>query len=112
MQFSGIVIHGKKLGRTIGYPTANIELAPWLVEDGVYALNIEFDDATYAGMWTYRESITLFEAHVFDFTWDLYGKTLTIEIVNKIRDNRKFDSLEELKIQIQKDQEQAKSFAF
>jgi len=50
MQFSGIVIHGKKLGRTIGYPTANIELAPGSVEDGVYVLGIEFDNMTYAGM--------------------------------------------------------------
>lgn len=112
MSFSWTVIHGKKLGRTIGYPTANIELAPWLVEDGVYALKIEFDDTTYAGMWTYRENITLFEAHVFDFSWDLYEKTLIITIVWKIRDNRKFESLDELKMQIQKDQETAKSFAF
>ncbi len=50
MSFSGIVIHGKKLGRTIGYPTANIELAPGIVEDGVYALRIGFDGINYAGM--------------------------------------------------------------
>ncbi len=50
MSFSGIVIHGKKLGRTIGYPTANIELAPGIVEDGVYALSIGFDGINYAGM--------------------------------------------------------------
>jgi riboflavin kinase / FMN adenylyltransferase len=50
LNFSGIVIHGKKLGRTIGYPTANIELAPGIVEDGVYALGIEFDGMTYTGV--------------------------------------------------------------
>lgn len=112
MQFSWTVIHGKKLGRTIGYPTANIELAPWVVEDGVYALMIDFDGMSYTGMWTYREDITLFEAHLFSYAWDLYDKVLTITIVAKIRDNKKFDSLEELKDQIQKDQEQAKTFAF
>ncbi len=112
MSFSGIVIHGKKLGRTIGYPTANIELAPGIVEDGVYALRIGFDGINYAGMWTYREGIALFEAHLFDYSGDLYDKTLTITIVGKIRDNRKFSSLEELKMQIQKDGEQAKTFAF
>lgn len=112
MNLSGIVIHGKKLGRTIGYPTANIELAPGIVEDGVYALGIEFDGMTYTGIWTYRENIALFEAHLFDYTGDLYGKTLTITIVWKIRDNQKFNSLEELKNQIQKDSASAKSFAF
>lgn len=50
MYFSGIVIHGKKLGRTIGYPTANIELAPGIVEDGVYALRIDFDNTAHTGM--------------------------------------------------------------
>ncbi len=112
MYFSGIVIHGKKLGRTIGYPTANIELAPGIVEDGVYALRIDFDNTAHTGMWTYRESMELFEANLFDFTWDLYGKTLTIEIIGKIRDNRKFNSLDELRSQIALDEEQAKTFAF
>jgi len=112
LSFSGIVIHGKKLGRTIGYPTANIELAPGSVEDGVYALRIGFDKTIYAGMWTYRENIELFEANLFDFTWDLYGKTLSITLLGKIRDNKKFNSLDELKSQIAKDEEEAKTFAF
>jgi riboflavin kinase/FMN adenylyltransferase len=112
MSFSGIVIHGKELGRTIGYPTANIALGAGTVADGVYALRISFDGSDYLGVGTYRESISLFEAHLFDFSGDLYDQTLTIEILGRVRDNQKFDSLDELKVQIQKDATMAKTFAF
>jgi FAD synthase len=59
-----------------------------------------------------REAISLFEAHLFDFSGDLYDQTLTIEILGTIRDNQRFGSLDELKIQIQKDATMAKTFAF
>lgn len=110
--FSGIVIHGKKLGRTIGYPTANIELVPWVVADGVYALSVDYADKIYQGVGTYREEISLFEAHLFDYSGDLYDKTLNITIIGKIRDNQQFDSLDALRSQIQKDSNTAKTFAF
>ena len=112
MSFSGIVIHGKQLGRTIGYPTANIALPAGTVTDGVYALRITAGNHDYLGVGTYRESISLFEAHLFDFSGDLYDQTLTIEILGRVRDNQKFDSLDELKTQIQKDATKAKTFAF
>jgi riboflavin kinase/FMN adenylyltransferase len=112
MSFSGIVIHGRELGRTIGYPTANIALPAGTVADGVYALRISFDGSDYLGVGTYREAISLFEAHLFDFSGDLYDQTLTIEILGTIRDNQRFGSLDELKIQIQKDATMAKTFAF
>lgn len=108
MSFSGIVIHGKELGRTIGYPTANIALAPWLVEDGVYVLSVTVRDREYRGVGTYREDITLFEAHIFDFDADIYDETISISLLRKIRDNRKFDSFAELKKQIDRDAEEAR----
>jgi riboflavin kinase / FMN adenylyltransferase len=113
MSFSGIVIHGKELGRTIGYPTANIALGAGTVADGVYALHIITSDGMdYLGVGTYRENISLFEAHLFNFSGDLYDHLLTIEILGTIRDNQKFNSLDELKTQIQKDATMAKTFAF
>jgi hypothetical protein len=94
------------------YPTANIALPAGTVADGVYALRISFDGSDYLGVGTYREAISLFEAHLFDFSGDLYDQTLTIEILGTIRDNQRFGSLDELKIQIQKDATMAKTFAF
>ncbi len=108
ISFSGIVIHGKKLWRTIGYPTANISLEKWNVDDGVYSLNITVSDATYRWVGTYRENISLFEAHIFDFDADIYGELVKICIHERIRDNHNFDSIESLKIQIHKDTQKAK----
>jgi riboflavin kinase/FMN adenylyltransferase len=93
MSFSGIVIHGKQLGRTIGYPTANVALPIGIVDDGVYSLEIDLDGMMYRGVGTYRTSIELFEAHIFDFDADIYGHMMTIAIIRKIRENQKFDSL-------------------
>lgn len=108
MNFSGTVIHGKKLGRTIGYPTANIQLEKWTIEDGVYSLRIVFQDRKYLWVWTYREALELFEAHVFEFDGDLYDQIIEIHIVKKIRNNKKFESMNELKNQIQQDSKEAK----
>ncbi|MBC7503649.1 riboflavin kinase [Candidatus Gracilibacteria bacterium] len=108
ISFSGIVIHGKKLGHTIGYPTANIALPVGFIDDGVYTLAIDVADVIYRGIGTYRESIELFEAHIFDFDTDIYGETLGITLIRKIRDNQKFDSFDALKNQINKDVEIAK----
>ena len=108
ISFSGIVIHGKKLWRTIGYPTANIFLSKWIIGDGVYSLGITVSDTLYSWIGTYRESISLFEAHIFDFDADIYGEMIQIHIHERIRDNQHFDSLESLKIQIHKDAEKAK----
>ena len=108
ISFSGIVIHGKKLWRTIGYPTANIFLSKWIIGDGVYSLDITVSDTLYSWIGTYRESISLFEAHIFDFDADIYGEMIQIHIHERIRDNQHFDSLESLKIQIHKDAEKAK----
>lgn len=108
MDFSGIVIHGKKLGRTIGFPTANIELKKWTIEDGVYSFKIKFDKSEYLWVWTYREFLELFEAHIFEFDSDIYDQIIKIHIIKKIRDNKKFESMSELKNQIEQDSQEAK----
>lgn len=104
---TGIVVKGKQLGRTIGYPTANI-----FVEDtdklipkiGVYAVNIILNSITYKGMLNIGTNPTTdadnkikIEVNIFDFNKDIYGETLKVEFVKWIRDEEKFANLEELK---------------
>ncbi len=97
------VIHGKALARKIWFPTANIHLKKWIVADGTYKVNIIIDTHVFLWAWVYREELELFEAHVFDFEWDLYGTIIDIVILKKIRENRSINSLEELKLMIDDD---------
>ncbi|MDD3645888.1 MAG: riboflavin kinase [Candidatus Gracilibacteria bacterium] len=105
----GTVIRGKTLGSKIGFPTANIDLDNKDIEDGTYKLNLIIDGNIYAGAGVYLKEKGLFEAHFFGFASDIYGKEIEIVLLYKIRENKKFDSLEELKNQIQKDVDFAKS---
>jgi len=91
------VIHGKALARKIWFPTANLHLENWIVEDWTYKINIILDWVVFLWAGAYREKEELFEAHIFDFDWDLYWKTIEIVILEKIRENKKINSLEELK---------------
>ncbi len=104
---SGVVIEGKKLGRTIGFPTANISLPCNCsdLEAGTYGLSAIVWWETLYGIWVYLRDVELFEAHFFDFDADIYGEMISVEPLFKIRENRKFSWLEELKSQIQKDRE-------
>ena len=102
---SGIVIKGKQLWRTIGFPTANIFLAPWNVADGTYGLIVEVRWKRYFGIGVYLEKFSTFESHILGFDWDIYGENIIVETLVKIRENQKLPSLAELKEQIQKDQE-------
>lgn len=102
---SGVVIEGKKLGRTIGFPTANISVPCECtnLEEGTYGLSaIVWWESLY-GVWVYLRGLGLFEAHFFEFDEDIYGEMISIEPLFKIRENRKFSGLSELKEQIQKD---------
>ncbi len=105
--FSWEVIHGKALGRTIGFPTANITLksSETKLRDATYGLSGLIDGKKYFGIWAYRKSLDLFEAHFFDFSRDIYGEIISITPLFLIRENRKFRSLDELKDQIEKDRE-------
>ena len=113
----GRVIHGNELGRTIGFPTANIRLHRQVNPvKGVYAVKVRLKSGAFfngvANIGT-RPTINgvnqLLEAHLFDFQGDLYGQWLDIEPCHKIRNEMKFPSFDDLKAQIAKDVETAKN---
>lgn len=97
------VIHGKKNGRKIWFPTANIKLIDSYLKDAVYCLNIFINDVLYTGVWTHLKSKWLFEAHIFDFDRDIYGEEIFIYIKSQIRPNKKFNDFSELQEQIYRD---------
>ncbi|MEL7490802.1 MAG: bifunctional riboflavin kinase/FAD synthetase [Pseudomonadota bacterium] len=111
----GVVAPGQKLGRTIGFPTANITLGD-LVEPryGVYAVMITVDGVDTPGVANFGRRPTvgapapLLEAHLFDFDGDLYGKTIRVAFADFIRAERKFDGIDGLKAQIARDCETAR----
>ena len=101
----GEVIHGKKLGRTLGFPTANLEFDNKVYPDfGVYGVyvHIEGDDKLYHGVMSIGENPTIkghglsVETHIFDFNRDIYGKIIMIEVLEKISDQIKLNSIDEL----------------
>jgi len=101
-KISGKVIRGKGKGKTLGFPTVNLELAE-KIESGVYAGFVKVDDKDYrAGIFVNNEE-ALLEAHIIGFSEGLYGKEIKVEIGKKIRDIKRFNSDEELKEQIGKD---------
>jgi len=114
---SGKVANGEKIGRTIGFPTANIgikrKLSPVL---GVYSVLIEHMSKTYTGVCnigkrpTLGGTKTLLEVFIFDFDEEIYGDYVTVVFKQKCRDEKKFGSLDELKKQIQKDTEKSRLF--
>lgn len=114
----GIVVHGNARGRTIGYPTAN--LAPLdrviLPADGVYVVDVEHNGKFYRGMASVGKNVTFegdelrFEANLFDFAEEIYGDTIRIIWLDKIRDMVKFDGIEELVAQLKSDEEVARNW--
>ncbi len=110
------VVHGNHLGRTLGFPTANLELLehkPFLPAYGVYAVKAEFDHAVYNGMANAGTRPTIdgktmtLEVNLFDFSGDLYGKTMIVYFIDRIRDEKKFNDLDELVRQIHEDKKRA-----
>ena len=109
---SGTVVKGKQLGRTIGFPTANIELeeAYKLVpQNGVYIVRVEIDGKTIYGMMNIGFNPTVqgkqktIEVHLFDFDADIYNLKIQVAILQRIRSEKKFESVELLKEQLKKD---------
>ena len=112
----GEVIGGNQLGRKLGFPTANIALQDDLeVENGVYISKVYVEGVEYGAMTNVgvRPSVDgsrrLLETHLFGFEGSLYGLTLRVELLEKIRDEKRFSSVEELKEQIERDREIVKS---
>ncbi|MEM9053486.1 MAG: bifunctional riboflavin kinase/FAD synthetase [Bacteroidota bacterium] len=110
---TGKVVEGEKIGRTIGFPTANVEPAEsfkLIPGNGVYSVAVRFEGAHYKGMAnlgkrpTVNESEdSILEVNLFDFSGDLYGKEIEVTFVNRIRDEIKFESLDQLKAQLEND---------
>ena len=116
---NGTVVSGKKLGGTIGFPTANIEIKePYklIPKTGVYIIRTYINTILYTGMMNIGFNPTVLgkhqtiEAHLFDFNEDLYGKEITIEFIYFLREEHKFESVEELVIQLNIDKENAISY--
>ena len=106
----GRVAHGAKLGRTIGFPTANVALKRQVIPvSGVYAVDLWLNGQRYPGVAnigdkpTVNGSQSLLEVHLFDFSGDLYGKQVELELRHKLRNEQKFASFSLLKEQIQRD---------
>lgn len=106
----GEVIQGHQRGRTIGIPTANLRATDQLIPcDAVYAARCSVDGTSYPAavsigtMPTFGENVRQVEAHLIGFDGDLYGRTLLVELVDWLRDQRKFSGVEELKRQLSRD---------
>ena len=111
----GRVAHGAKLGRTIGFPTANVALKRQVSPvSGVYAVELLLDGRRYPGVAnvgnkpTVNGSQALLEVHLFDFSGDIYGKQVEVELRHKLRSEQKFASFALLKEQIQRDAAKAR----
>jgi riboflavin kinase/FMN adenylyltransferase len=113
-QLTGKVVEGEHIGRKIGYPTANlspVDNEKIVPANGVYATWAYVEGEKYMGMLNIGHRPTLIEepnketieVHIIDFDKDIYGKEVTIEIVKKLRSEKKFESLKALKMQIDKD---------
>lgn len=109
----GTVISGNRIGKTIGYPTANLQLndSKKLVPPfGVYAVNVLYNNKMYSGMTNIgiRPSLNLntptIETHLFDFSEDLYDKPIRVVFIERIRDEIKFESLQRLQEQLSVDE--------
>lgn len=115
------VMHGRQLGRTINYPTANLIYPQNIikVDTGVYYVYVNTGGNTYRGIMNYGYRPTVDansedlvpEVHLLDFSGNLYGNIIRVSFVAKIRDEKRFDSLEHLKIQLEKDSDFARHYS-
>jgi riboflavin kinase/FMN adenylyltransferase len=111
------VRHGEKRGRTLGYPTANLRLPDdCYLRHGIYAVRVATADgelrdavASFGRRPTFDNGAPLLEAHLFDFSGDLYSQVLDVEFVGWIRGEEKFDRVEALVARMDRDSAEAKA---
>ncbi|WP_010255997.1 bifunctional riboflavin kinase/FAD synthetase [Myroides injenensis] len=112
--FSGVVVHGKKLGRKLGFPTANISISEdykLIPKNGVYIVESEIDNVMVKGMMSVGVNPTFvghpytIEVNYLDWDGDLYDKTLKVRILDRIRDELKFNNLDELVAKLHEDEQ-------
>ncbi|NBC57076.1 MAG: bifunctional riboflavin kinase/FAD synthetase [Bacteroidetes bacterium] len=117
---TGKVVKGKQLGKSLGYPTANLQVKEdykIIPKEGVYVVSAYIDSALHFGMMNIGHNPTIannnrksVETYFFDFSGNLYDKTIQIQLLKRLRNERKFDSLEALKSAMQKDEKYSKDF--
>ncbi len=113
---SGTVIKGQQLGRTLGYPTANLELPSHVrLAHGIYAVRLRTADgvlhngvASYGRRPTFDNGAALLETFIFDYSGDLYGQVIDVSIFDYLRGEEKFDSAEALVVQMKRDEARAR----
>lgn len=111
----GKVVHGKKLGRTIGFSTANLDYSKeaLIPRKGVYYTNVQWQGKIYKGITSVGNNPTVngdkltIETYILDFNNDLYGHNIKVYFIKKIRDEKKFNSIDDLVIQLKKDKDYA-----
>jgi len=115
----GVVVHGDKRGRELSYPTANIELQnkhKIIPKQGVYLIQSDLDNQVVYGMMNIGTKPTFdtinpsIEVHFFDWNGDLYDQTLQVKLLKWVREEQKFDSVEELQAQIHADERYCRSY--
>lgn len=114
----GVVVEGHKRGKSLGYPTANLRLENELLpKPGVYAVIVRMEggESTWGGMAnlgtnpTFSERLLSFEVHIFDFQGDLYGQRLKVALVERLREERRFPSVEALVAQLGRDEQASRA---
>lgn len=105
MRLSGIIIHGEKIGRTLGYPTANIDVAREEgLHAGVYASWVIIEEKKYKGALVIADAPWKVEVHIIDMPpKDMYGSSITIEVKERISDIVAFPTVDALKRKIEED---------
>ena len=115
----GTIVQGEKIGRTINYPTANLMVSEdykLIPKNGVYVISSVIDSATVFGMMNIGNNPTVagksnsIEIHYFDFNKELYAEKICVNLLSRIRDEKKFDSLDELKKQLDLDKQYSKNY--
>ncbi len=109
---SGTIIHGQKLGRKIGFPTANISMdkSKLIPSPGVYIVKVFIDNLDLFGMLNISFNSNKIEVHIFDFSEKIYGKNIQAKLLFRLRDEKVFGNLKELRIQLEKDEIDAKYY--
>ena len=114
----GQVIEGQQIGRTLGFPTANLKVfdgSKLIPKDGVYAVHVEVKRQTFKAMMNIGNNPSLIskkhslEVHIFDFDSDIYDEQIEVRFIKRIREEISFDNLDALKIQLEQDEDTAKA---
>ena len=113
-EFTGTIVHGQAIGKTIGFPTANIQVNSELKlipGNGVYAVAVSLKDSDYIGMLNIGNRPTVsdsadqtIEVHILDFSGEIYAEEITVKFIDKLRDEKQFKDLQELQNQLKEDE--------